>query len=604
MRIKHFLFSLVIIIMALASCKPEEQPPVISYVFSDVSVDAKQTSATITCRNESVDDDKVYANVLLSKNENVTDAAKYPLHLQNDTLRGTINGLERNTMYFFCFEVSTANEHKRTDEVHHFETTGGGANVTVTTSEAINVAQTTVTGGGNVSAEGNFTVSMRGVCWDIVHSPNVVQSPHLLSGEGMGSFMVNVTGLSPETTYYMRAYAVCNDVTYYGNEVSFTTLSGQAPSGQMPSVTTGEVTDITQTSAKCSGNVTADGGSAVTERGICWSISHNPTAIDSHATSGSGTGFYTVNITGLVANTTYYVRAYAMNGVGIAYGDEKAFTTLPGATVPEGAVNGVFSVSATKKVRFSKGNLQYIGSTTPAYWKFAENQWDYLGTSTGQDSGTTTVDRDLFGWATSGYYCGSSCYMPFDINNSYSATYGPSYSNLTGEYANADWGVYNAIDNGGNAPGMWRTLSSDEWTYVMAQRDTPSKILFAKAVVNGVNGVVLLPDDWVGTNFTLAFINNKTAHYDSNVISENDWNNVLEPKGAVFLPAAGTRSGATVSYSGSNGMYWSSSVRYSDTSCAISFTDTSMGQEAMILGAYAERKKYFGGCVRLVQECR
>jgi hypothetical protein len=114
----------------------------------------------------------------------------------------------------------------------------------------------------------------------------------------------------------------------------------------------------------------------------------------------------------------------------------------------------------------------------------------------------------------------------------------------------------------------------------------------------------LLPDDWVGTNYTLAFINNKTAHYDSNVISENDWNNFLESKGAVFIPAAGTRSGATVSYSGSNGMYWSSSVRYSDTSCAISFTDTSMGQEAMILGAYAERKKYFGGCVRLVQECR
>ena len=85
MKAKQIL--LYLIIMVLASCKPEEQPPVISYVFSDVSVDAKQTSATITCRNESVDDDKVFASVLLSKNENITNATKYPLGLQNDTLR-------------------------------------------------------------------------------------------------------------------------------------------------------------------------------------------------------------------------------------------------------------------------------------------------------------------------------------------------------------------------------------------------------------------------------------------------------------------------------------------------------------------------------------
>jgi hypothetical protein len=370
-------------------------------------------------------------------------------------------------------------------------------------------------------------------------------------------------------------------------------------------VTTTQVTDITETTAKGGGNVTSNGGASVTERGICWGTSPNPTINGDHASHGTGgTGSFTIDIANLTPNTTYYVRVYAINSLGTSYGHDVVFTTLPEPVIPEGAAKGVFSVSATKQVWFSKGNLHYIGSASPAYWKFAENQWDYLGTSTEQNSNTTTVDRDLFGWATSGYYCGSTYYMPYDVNTGYLVTYGPTSNDLTGEYANSDWGVYNAISNGGNTPGQWRTLSSAEWTYVMAQRDTPSKILFAKAVVNGVNGVVLLPDDWVGTYYTLAFINNKTAHYDSNVISEDDWNNFLESKGAVFLPAAGTRSGTTVSNSGSRGMYWSSTVRYSDSSCAISFTDTSMGQEIMILGAYTECKKYLGGCVRLVQECR
>lgn len=96
-----------------------------------------------------------------------------------------------------------------------------------------------------------------------------------------------------------------------------------------PTVTTYNVTDITQTTATAGGNVTNDGGGTVTERGICWNTSHNPTTSDSHASNGTGTGTYTVNMTGLSANTTYYVRAYAINSVFTAYGDEVEFTTLP-----------------------------------------------------------------------------------------------------------------------------------------------------------------------------------------------------------------------------------------------------------------------------------
>ena len=357
LTMKKILFCIAIIVFALFSCTPEEQPPTISYVFSDVSVDAGQTSATITSRNESVDDDKVHASVLLSKNENITDATKYPMRLQNDTLRSTINGLEQNTMYFFCFEIYTANEHKRTDEVHHFQTTGSNGNITVTTSEAINITQTSATSGGSVVVNGNYTVSMRGVCWDTMPNPNALQSPHLISGQGTGSFLVNITGLKSNTQYYMKAYAVCNDVVYYGNEVSFITHIGQ-----VPSVNTGEVTNITRTSALASGNVTDDGGLDVTERGVCWSTAHAPNIEGSHANNGTGTGAFSIEIGELVPNTTYYVRAYAQNAKGVAYGDEVEFKTAEDVSSP--IVNTLPVTNITSTTATGGGNVTNDGGAT------------------------------------------------------------------------------------------------------------------------------------------------------------------------------------------------------------------------------------------------
>ena len=750
--------------MAMVSCTEEEQPPTVSYVFTDVSVEAGQTSASIKCRNSSVDDENIHASVLLSKNENITDATKYPLRLLNDTLRGTINGLEQNTMYYFCFEVYTANEHKRTDEVFHFQTTGGGE-VTVTTSEAINVTQTTVTGGGSVSANGSSVVGLRGVCWDTIHNPNIVQSPHLVNGEGTGSFMVNITGLTSGTTYYMRAYALCDDVVYYGNQVTFKTtqntsvptvttsqvtnvtqtsakgggnvtddggatvtergiswstshsptVSGShaaASSGgtgsytvnmtgltanttyyvrayatnsqgtsygsevsfkttqntSAPTVTTSAVTNVTQTSAKGHGNVTADGGTTVTERGVCWCTSHNPTTSGSHASSGTGTGSFTSSITGLTANTTYYVRAYAVNSAGTAYGEEVSFTSqqVPSYTVsvsanpanggtvtgggtyqqgqsctvsatansgytftnwsengnvvstsanytftvntnrtlvanftyngggnaPTGAINGLFSVSATQQVYFSQGNLQYQASTNT--WRFAENQYDYVGNANSSISSSYNGWIDLFGWGTSGWNNGNTYYHPWDSDNTNGSLYGPpGQYDLNGSYANADWGVYNPISNGGNTANQWRTLTIEEWEYVFNTRTTTSDIRYAKAKVNNVNGVILLPDNWSASTYSLSSPNSSGASFSSNTITASQWT-TLESAGAVFLPAAGYRYGTSVSSVGSYGYYWSASGGDSSYAFGVYFHDSYLST-----GNHANR--YDGRSVRLVR---
>ena len=109
------------------------------------------------------------------------------------------------------------------------------------------------------------------------------------------------------------------------NIIGYEWLIAQSPT--KPKVTTGDVTNIQSTTASCSGNVTADGGQAVTDRGICWSTSQNPTIENSKTSGGTGTGTFTGNLTGLTANTSYYVRAYATNSEGTAYGVEKVFTT-------------------------------------------------------------------------------------------------------------------------------------------------------------------------------------------------------------------------------------------------------------------------------------
>ncbi len=226
---------------------------------------------------------------------------------------------------------------------------------------------------------------------------------------------------------------------------------------------------------------------------------------------------------------------------------------------PEGAINALFSVNANgKRVYFSQGNLQYIGSAETPYWRFADHQWDYFGSTTGQNSSNHYVDRDLFPWGTSGYNHGAGEYQPWSISTTdrYFYAYGSFSNNLYDQTGQADWG-YNAISNGGNMEGMWRTLTMEEWDYVFNTRYTWSGIRFAKAKVNDINGVILLPDDWKELYYPLNKPNQKAASHTSNVITASQWE-TLEQHGAIFLPAAGYRHNITVYEAGEYGGYWSS----------------------------------------------
>jgi uncharacterized protein (TIGR02145 family) len=191
----------------------------------------------------------------------------------------------------------------------------------VTTTNATNILYTTATSGGDVTSDGGFSITARGVCWSTSPNP-VITGSHTLDGSGTGPFASSLTGLTPNTFYYMRAYATNNIGTAYGNEVSFTSLPLV-----IPTVTTTVVTNNGQFSASSGGDVTFDGGAIVTARGVCWSASSAPNTTGSHTTDGSGTGTFVSSLTGLTEGTLYYVRAYATNSIGTAYGNEYSFTT-------------------------------------------------------------------------------------------------------------------------------------------------------------------------------------------------------------------------------------------------------------------------------------
>ena len=239
---------------------------------------------------------------------------------------------------------------------------------------------------------------------------------------------------------------------------------------------------------------------------------------------------------------------------------------------PAGTIGGQFTVNASgDKVYFSKGNLQYIGSAATPYWKFADNQWDYLGTSSGQNSSATNVDRDLFGWGTK-----TDPYKTSDQSNSYSWN---------------EWGE-NAITNGGNRINSgWRTLESTEWAYLWNSRDNAANLL-TLATVNNVTGLILMPDGWTASGVALTVT---TANYTTNNINSTDWN-TLEQQGCVFLPAGGYRHGTEIIYAGSYGAYWSSTSTSSDKATKA----TSMDFSSSKVEAYNTNRST--GCsVRLVR---
>jgi hypothetical protein len=443
---------------------------------------------------------------------------------------------------------------------------------TLTTAEVTGIMANSATCGGTVTDDGGLEVITKGVCWSMNPNPSMSDS-HSSDGTGLGDFVSNLTSLTPNTTYYVRAYATNSYVTVYGNQRSFTT--------ELPSYT------VSVSSNPTDGG-TATGGSAYVQGQSC--------TVQAVANIGYTFSNWTENDSVVSTDVNYTFIVNADRNLVANFSDN----------VPSGAINGLFTINSNgDQVFFSQGNLQYRASTHT--WRFATNQWDFVGTQTpdyyGYVGGTVNGSDnqyisnsysgwiDLFGWGTSGYSHGAVCYHPYDTYSTNAAyyAYGDIIWDLDDKTGKADWG-YNPITNGGNQENQWRTLGETEWIYVFNTRTTTSGIRYVKAKVNNVNGIILLPDDWTTSIYTLNNANG--GNYSNNTITAYDWTNILEANGAVFLPAAGYR-GASVNYVNYIGYYWSASTGNSERATSMRFNNS-------VLNASILEERCHGLSVRLV----
>ena len=243
-----------------------------------------------------------------------------------------------------------------------------------------------------------------------------------------------------------------------------------------------------------------------------------------------------------------------------------------------GAIGGEFSVSGTETVQFSRGNLQYQASTDT--WRFAPKQYEIVGSGNNNISPTYDGWIDLFGWGT-----GNNPTLTSEEYEDY-ATF-------------SEWGA-NKISNGGYKANLWRTLSIDEWKYIFYDR-VNAATLFGFGSVNGVNGLIILPDNWnlpEGASFTHgSYKNDLKNNFTQNTYTAEEWV-VMETNGAVFLPVSvGTRMGNSINNASADwGIYWSTTPDYNGdmSSYSLIFEDNSLSTSSLWL-------RYFGTYVRLVR---
>ena len=343
---------------------------------------------------------------------------------------------------------------------------------------------------GSATFDSGFAIIQKGVCWDTIANPTLQKSiGHSAEGAGTGAFISSTPQLADNKQYYFCAYATNERGTSYGESKHFTTVPIYKPT-----VSTSNITNITQTTATSGGNVTADGGATVTTRGVCWSVSSNPTNANSHTTNSSGTGTFVSNLTNLTPNTLHYIRAYATNSVGTAYGNQVSFTTanLCGSSITISHVAG--SVAPVSKT-VTYGTIANIPGETSKCW---------ITSNLGADNQATAANDASE--ASAGWY------WQFNRKQGYKhdgTTRTPNTTWIPSISENYDWTTINDPCSMELGTG-WRLPTLAEWANVDAS------------------------GNWTNWNGT--------------------WNTALKMHAAGYL----SDSGSSLNDRGSSGFYWSS----------------------------------------------
>lgn len=369
-----------------------------------------------------------------------------------------MSGLSSNT-YYYVRAYATNSAGTSYGTVYTFTTNSVISLATVLTSSISSITTTTANSGGNITTSGGASITKRGVCWSsMTSSPTITNSSSTNDGSGIGVFSSNLTGLSPNTNYYLRAYATNSAGTAYGNVYTFTTQ----PIVSIATITTTSVSSISSTSANSGGNVISSGGASVTKRGVCWSNTASlPTITNSSSTNdGSGTGSFSTNLSGLLPNTNYYVRAYATNSAGTAYGAVVSFTTQTGISLPTIITTSVSSI--TSKTANSGGNITSNGgafiTAKGVCWSNITNQ-PTINSSKSSDG----IGSGSFSSVLSGLSQNTTYYVRAYATNSVGTAYGSYYTFIT---TSSPLGIPTLTYPSSGTNFGWGTLFNFQWSIV------------------------------------------------------------------------------------------------------------------------------------------
>ena len=278
---------------------------------------------------------------------------------------------------------------------------------------------------GNISDQGGSPIVESGICYsEIPFFDFELRYDSVHSTPGVGNFNVTVTGLNQYQDYYIRSFATNSEGTSMGEMIQITT----GIAGALPSVESSAVLSITQTTAIGGGDVTLPGGTELTALGICWNTSPEPTIANNFTSESVALGTFTSNLSGLTAETTYYVRAYATNGNGTAYGDEVIFNTASDITTVSDIEGNVYNTVQIGTQTWMKENLK-----TTRY-------------SDGSDIPNIT-DNTEWEVQTEGAFCWYD-----NDSTTYNETYGAMYN------------YYAVVDSRNLCPTGWHVPTDTDWT--------------------------------------------------------------------------------------------------------------------------------------------
>lgn len=230
----------------------------------------------------------------------------------------TFSGLMSDNKYYFRAYAINAADTAYGNILNFYTYTGQPV---FTTLPATNITHNSAVSGGNIDTLGGFISDIHGVCYGLSPQPGIAGS-HTVDGAGTGTYASQITGLIPGKKYYIRAYSTNAAGTVYGTDDFFTTLP------TLPELSTTAISGYTYPTAVSGGNITYNGGDSIIARGVCWATHHNPTIADVYTIDGTGSGTFSSNISGTSNNAIYYVRAYATNSIGTAYGNEVVLQTF------------------------------------------------------------------------------------------------------------------------------------------------------------------------------------------------------------------------------------------------------------------------------------